>query len=671
MASEDHDDEIDFDSPQMIDSTNIDQEQDSDCIIIEDSNQFQIAEENEMTIGQRETDLDTLNLRDLSKINENEDLITIDASPTAIHNSPVPSPSLSPLIQKNSSSMGKNFSNDLDQRSVFSDSNNILFSSTRHEKSLGLLTTKFVKLLQDAKNGVLDLKSAADILEVRQKRRIYDITNVLEGIGLIEKKSKNSIQWLGGGPGCNTREITDRLMLLKQELIDLDNKEIELDQYLAWSRQSLINIFEEQAYTNEKKYIYSTHEEICKIFDPDMTNIIIQSPPGTLIRVETMMKSMPKNDYSLKDLYSCRFLNDKEDDAYETHPFDSPKPFKKIRTLRKNGVYNHIYLKSDKDPINVMIVNKKSQKDEIKNELDGDYFSKAPYKHQKIARLKELINLQKLKNKHDSLQISKINFDAVINASSERKNSVENQQEIQKPEKKRSIPVRLRKNQKLLNSTQSKCDNKKKKDKEAPILPIRHLSPRRAAQHHLFCPTLRTRESTQKFASQILQSSNSSKNAKEPKSNQNDMLQNETSDEKSSIASETIYEDSTSLTEELMNLDEMTYEKLQTIDKANKNDYVETGKEIKQELLSNDSIRRLEDCENNHFDQNNENSKLLLESVAKRQPLSQVNLTLDIDDLVIPDVLLPFLRLSPPASVQDYHFNLSKNEGLSDLFSID
>ena len=28
-----------------------------------------------------------------------------------------------------------------------------------------------------------------------QKRRIYDITNVLEGINLIEKKSKNNIQW--------------------------------------------------------------------------------------------------------------------------------------------------------------------------------------------------------------------------------------------------------------------------------------------------------------------------------------------------------------------------------------------------------------------------------------------------------------------------------------------
>ena len=39
------------------------------------------------------------------------------------------------------------------------------------------------------------LLQAADTLAVRQKRRIYDITNVLEGIGLIEKKSKNSIQW--------------------------------------------------------------------------------------------------------------------------------------------------------------------------------------------------------------------------------------------------------------------------------------------------------------------------------------------------------------------------------------------------------------------------------------------------------------------------------------------
>lgn len=32
-------------------------------------------------------------------------------------------------------------------------------------------------------------------MAVKQKRRIYDITNVLEGVGLIEKKNKNIIQW--------------------------------------------------------------------------------------------------------------------------------------------------------------------------------------------------------------------------------------------------------------------------------------------------------------------------------------------------------------------------------------------------------------------------------------------------------------------------------------------
>jgi hypothetical protein len=31
-------------------------------------------------------------------------------------------------------------------------------NASRHEKSLGLLTTRFVSLLQDAKDGILDLK---------------------------------------------------------------------------------------------------------------------------------------------------------------------------------------------------------------------------------------------------------------------------------------------------------------------------------------------------------------------------------------------------------------------------------------------------------------------------------------------------------------------------------
>ncbi len=42
--------------------------------------------------------------------------------------------------------------------------------------------------------GEVDLNTAADALNV-PKRRLYDITAVLEGIGFLEKRSRNMIVW--------------------------------------------------------------------------------------------------------------------------------------------------------------------------------------------------------------------------------------------------------------------------------------------------------------------------------------------------------------------------------------------------------------------------------------------------------------------------------------------
>lgn len=46
----------------------------------------------------------------------------------------------------------------------------------------------------------------------------------------------------GVGPGCNTREIADKLIDLKLELEDLDRREHELDQQRVWVQQSIKNV---------------------------------------------------------------------------------------------------------------------------------------------------------------------------------------------------------------------------------------------------------------------------------------------------------------------------------------------------------------------------------------------------------------------------------------------
>lgn len=119
---------------------------------------------------------------------------------------------------------------------------------------------------------------------MKQKRRIYDITNVLEGVGLIEKKNKNIIQWrfavisflrsskvlpavsscvLAGrldawssqsvlslsswsclgtrdeNSACQPPEVMDQVKLLKAQISELEAREKELDSQRALLEESI------------------------------------------------------------------------------------------------------------------------------------------------------------------------------------------------------------------------------------------------------------------------------------------------------------------------------------------------------------------------------------------------------------------------------------------------
>lgn len=107
---------------------------------------------------------------------------------------------------------------------------------SRNESSLSVLTVKFLQMLRDAENGMIDLNHAVNILKV-QKRRIYDITNVLEGIGYIQKFAKNTIKLIDQqeSEGLNRKmEIQEKtLRVLQDDETKLDSEIIELQQTLT------------------------------------------------------------------------------------------------------------------------------------------------------------------------------------------------------------------------------------------------------------------------------------------------------------------------------------------------------------------------------------------------------------------------------------------------------
>lgn len=148
----------------------------------------------------------------------------------------------------------------------------------RFDNSLGLLTKKFLNLLQSSKDGTLDLNKAAQQLEV-QKRRIYDITNVLEGINLIEKQSKNIIVWKGSG-----LQVSDEL---QQQLDGLrDNKkalEIQDSQLNRWLKH-MEDKLHETTQANPKQ-MYMRHADILHKGGNEDTVLAIRGLAGTTLEV--------------------------------------------------------------------------------------------------------------------------------------------------------------------------------------------------------------------------------------------------------------------------------------------------------------------------------------------------------------------------------------------------
>ena len=149
----------------------------------------------------------------------------------------------------------------------------------RQENGLVELTKKFIQLLREAPEQCIDLNEAVGELNV-QKRRIYDITNVLEGIGLIVKYRKNKIKW-NGQEAKNTKkashqanssngkiavrgesagnEMLEEYQALQESLAELDRHEAQLDKHLDHLESHKNDLKKDPAYG---RFAYVTYEDL-------------------------------------------------------------------------------------------------------------------------------------------------------------------------------------------------------------------------------------------------------------------------------------------------------------------------------------------------------------------------------------------------------------------------
>ncbi|KAJ8287454.1 hypothetical protein COCON_G00001130 [Conger conger] len=167
---------------------------------------------------------------------------------------------------------------------------------TRYDTSLGLLTKKFVGLLSESPDGVLDLNWATEVLEV-QKRRIYDITNVLEGVQLIRKKSKNNIQWMVGGVFEGSAGGSEKARSLRKELGDLERAEKALDDLIQSSTNQLRLLTESQDNQRYPSTGCLQDQTVIAVKAPSETKLEVPESHGEALQIYLKSKNGPIEVY--------------------------------------------------------------------------------------------------------------------------------------------------------------------------------------------------------------------------------------------------------------------------------------------------------------------------------------------------------------------------------------
>lgn len=123
------------------------------------------------------------------KTNHDDDTITINSN--ALHRTNSSTSSSGPGVATPSTSTLPSQSNNN------ASSNSASTAYSRKKKSLGVLAENFLKTYQSLPEGATIVVDEAAVNLGVERRRIYDVVNILESICLVCKKHKNTYSWIG------------------------------------------------------------------------------------------------------------------------------------------------------------------------------------------------------------------------------------------------------------------------------------------------------------------------------------------------------------------------------------------------------------------------------------------------------------------------------------------
>ena len=280
-----------------------------------------------------------------------------------------------------------------------SKSDEIELEEGRQENSLSKLTKKVLDYVKDKKKVNINLNELVKDLGVK-KRRIYDITNVLQGIGYVEKQGKNEIIWNKKQIYCDKKEIKN-----KSKIITMNQKIKELNQKLEKEIEELNNLSSKNDFEKNNYVKFIDLVNLAKNENQDL--LIIKSITGSKINIFDKKNSKKACEDILNDFQNGKF------------PMDQ-KNYKKLNILKNE---NHIIIESiNQNSIQIYTIKNGEFNEIIKNENKNIYYN---INHNDLIKGQNE-NINNINNEYNNININNSNINNIQGSMSENKNNLDN-----------------------------------------------------------------------------------------------------------------------------------------------------------------------------------------------------------------------------------------------------